>query len=310
MIDVLSVLERFGIEPRLSGKNVSRGWAETDCPFLGCPNPYGHLGINLKSGMFHCWVCGEKGHVTRLLTEGLHFSYKDVKQAIAEFSDGEVYVPESRIDDVEIREILPKEATSQLPDLHRRYLLNRNFDPDFLQEKYKVRACYKTGDYSYRLLIPIFEDGILVSFTCRDVTGKQEKRYMACPNPHYEGGVLINRDVAGILPIKECVFNLDTVQQGGVVLAVEGTFDVFRMGDGAVSTLGVEFVPAQIALILRKKPKKAFVLFDKGALAAAEKLADNLILGCPSVEILTIDKKDPALLSPEEALEIRMEIGL
>jgi len=298
MIDIIGALDKLEIDYKLSGKNVSRGWVEITCVFPNCNDSGYHLGINLSNGLYHCWVCGAKGKFISLLTKGFGRSFKEAKRILTEFSDDEIELPEKIQYEYEIKEILPKEATANLPELHRNYLISRRFDPDLMQKKYKILACYTVGHYAYRIIIPIIESSEIVNFTARDVTGKQEMRYVTCPNDQ------------AVSPMKECVYNLDNLNNNSTVIICEGIFDAWRMGNGAVATMGTEFTPAQIALIARKRPKSAFVLFDKNAISQAEKIANHLSLVCKHIEILTIDAKDPAELTDNEALAIRKEIGI
>jgi len=138
--------------------------------------------------------------------------------------------------------------------------------------------------------------GRTVSFTARDVTNSQEPRYKNMPNED------------SIVPIKQCLYNIDNAENTLVI--VEGIFDAWRIGNGAVATLGTKFTMPQIKLILDKKPKSVFVLFDKGALKEANKLASLLAPHISHTEILEIDVKDPAELSGKEVKMLRREIGL
>lgn len=298
MIDIAGLFNYFDLPLTSSGKNVSKGWVQTHCPFPWCTNPTYHLGINLKTNLFHCWVCGEKGNLKKLLTQGFHIPYEQAKEAIKKFSDSVIYVPDHEDSEVQLRNIFPKESTAELPKPHQLYLLGRNFDPQEIQKKYLIRATYTTGKYAYRIIIPVIEDGFVVSFTSRDITNKQLLRYRA-----------IN-DEDSVIPLKQCVYNIDNLKPESTVCISEGAFDVWRMGNGFISTMGTGFTTAQLALISRKKPKKLFVLFDSTALREANKIAWACSTFCSDIEILEIDKKDPAELTPAEASEIRKEIGL
>ena len=57
MFDVISFLEEYNIDYTTSGKNVTSGWVEINCPFCG-DDPSYHMGVNLSSGLYHCWICG------------------------------------------------------------------------------------------------------------------------------------------------------------------------------------------------------------------------------------------------------------
>jgi len=296
MIDLVGLFDKIQIDYKKSGKNVSKGWLEIACPFPQCSDPGYHMGINLKRGSFHCWICGQKGSLITLLTKGLKIPYYQVKNLLQEFGDDEIYIPEKR-KEIEFHNILPAEATEVLPEPHKQYLINRGFDPTTIQKKYHVKACYTLGNYSYRLLIPVIKEGIVVNFTGRDISGIQKERYKTCPNEK------------ALIPMKECIYNIDTVKKGGQVIICEGAFDAWRMGDGAVATMGMEVTPAQIALLSNKKPFKAYILFDRNTLKTSEKLANLMSLIGSKAEILCINKKDPAELTDEEAKNIRKEIN-
>jgi len=74
--------------------------------------------------------------------------------------------------------------------------------------------------------------------------------------------------------------------------------------------MGTEFTSAQIALIARKQPRNAFVLFDRTAIGPAKKIAYSLNSICSTVEIISIDKKDPAELTEKEVEEIRKQLNI
>ena len=64
--DVLAYLNDRCIDYKLGGKNVSYGWVGIACPFCGY-DPSHHCGVNLEHKGFHCWICGEKGNLVRLI---------------------------------------------------------------------------------------------------------------------------------------------------------------------------------------------------------------------------------------------------
>ena len=294
MFDVISFLESNNIEFKTTGKNVTSGWVELSCPFPSCNDRSFHLGINLKSGLFHCWVCGEKGGANKLVKELLDVNYYEAEKIIESFDTNKEFEEEikSSITKLEI----PKEFSYELPQLHRLYLLKRNFDPEYLQNKYKIMACYQQGRFSYRVMTPIFMNKELVNFTGRDVTDLQKTKYLHMHNEE------------SVIPMKNCLYNIDFVKDK--VIIVEGVTDVWRIGDGAVATLGVEYTTQQLNLLLEKELSEAYVLYDNDKVGKekANKLANALSSFVPHVEILSIDAKDPAELSDNDVLELRKDI--
>ena len=53
------------------------------------------------------------------------------------------------------------------------YLEKRNFDVDELQKKYNLVGGGLVGKYKYRIIIPIYENGILVSWQARTILDKK-----------------------------------------------------------------------------------------------------------------------------------------
>ena len=292
--DILQYLDDKEIEHSEFGKNVTRGWTNISC--LWCEDPSNHLGINLTTKFMNCWACGTKGPATKLIREIEECSWAEANTIVEKYQDNTF---EYLKQDIQIRSnhvILPKEATDVLPKLHRKYLQSRNFDPDTLVLKYDIKACYNIGDWKFRLIIPIYMDRKLVCFTSRDVTGKAESAYKHCPNEK------------AIIPAKECVYNIDSVKDK--VLIMEGVFDVWRFGDGAVDTFGIEFTLAQINLLRKKNLKEAYILFDPEPLAMkkAEELGNILSVFIPWVEAIELEKGDPADMSNKEARKLKNEL--
>ena len=296
MIQILDLLENIGIKYKSSGKNVSSGWVEVSCPAEDCSDPSQHCGIHLGSGNFHCWVCGCKGGIIRFVQMASQMNYHQARKTIEKFSDEIIYVPQENnrnsypID----RNIIPKEASLNLPQLHRDYLIGRNFDPDQIQKDYKIMSCYETGNYSYRIIVPIIIDGITVNFTARDVTGLQDNKYKNCKNNEV------------ILPMKETIYNIDSIKNKAIIC--EGVTDVWRIGKGCVATMGVEYTSSQLSLLAQKELDEIYILFDSDAIMKAEKLANSISTFCSKVEVVELEIGDPADMSRSEVIKLRKEI--
>lgn len=291
MIDIKSLLENLDIDFKDSGENVTHGWINIQCPF--CYDPKNHLGINLESTKYHCWVCGAKGNLEYLLHTITSKPYFEIKQLIKEFEID--FQEEEKPKIINVNSDLLKPYDLVLPEIHRNYLIKRKFDPDFIQAKYHIRSQYKYGYFAYRIVIPVIEEGQVINLTGRDVTDKQEERYKHLPNEK------------AIIPMKDCLYNIDSVKNKAVI--VEGPTDVWRVGDGSIATMGTEFTSAQIKLLKDKQIKNIFILYDKEAEKNAEKLG-NICSSFSHVEILYLDKGDPAEMTDREVKNLRKEIGI
>ena len=179
-----------------------------------------------------------------------------------------------------------------IPSIFSQYLFNRGYQTSQIEQLYGVKACYITGDFKYRLVIPVIENGKIITYVGRDVTGKSALKYKNL------------KEELSVRPAKETIYNIDAV--GDTAIIVEGIFDVWRLKYNAVATLGLVFTRIQVR-ILSRRLKKAFICFDNEPIAAeaARALGEELSMAGVEVYIILIDKKDPDLLSEQEAEEIR-----
>jgi DNA primase len=192
----------------------------------------------------------------------------------------------------------PPEGLMSLSKAAGLYLRGRNFKPLELARKWGLQSFRANGgNFSGRLYIPVIQNGVLVSWQARDVSGKSNYKYLALA------------DGESAAPIKDTVYGIDNAK-GPECIVVEGVFDAMRLGYGAVALFGIKYTQAQIK-ILRNKFKAINILFDPEpqAQASARKLAAALnVLGARAVVWELPGGGDPGDLSPEEAEEVRRAI--
>ena len=290
MFDVKAYLDDRGVPYKTEGKNISEGWIGISCPF--CGDQSSHLGIN-GTGI-NCFRCGTKGNIVKLIQEidtcTLYQAYDTVK------SFDTIGLPDLKSD---IRKrlgdnILPATASKDFPEIHTDYLQSRGYNPTHLIEQYNLYSCYNLGSYKFRVIVPVIENGFIVNFTALAVSG-QSPKYIHCSNKQ------------AVVPMKECLYNIDTVKD--IVLITEGVTDVWRMGNGCVATMGLEYTSSQINLLVQKGVKKAYVMFDSESFAIkkAGKLADSLSVFMESV-IIELSDGDPGDFTDQQVLDLREEI--
>ena len=307
MIAPIPYFESKGIDYHLPGeKNVTRGWVNIQCPFPGCGDPSWHLGINLESELFNCYICGTKGHFVKLIVQIEGCSYSRAESLLNTLSKGsnqglDGFKPLTLYKDIR-KGVLPLESTDLFPDLHLEYLLSRGFDPNFLIPKYKLKATTNTGKFKFRIIIPYFLGSKIVSFTGRDVTGQSFLKYKDCPPE------------ASIIPVKDTVYNIDSVKDR--VLVVEGPLDVWRIGDGAVATSTFNFNNRQLLLLknlARNGVNTCFVMYDpeERANPKAQKFIKAMSTCFNHTEVLTLEgSSDPGEMPEGEVRHLRKELGL
>ena len=305
MINPIPYFESKRIDYHLPGeKNVSRGWIGIRCPFPDCGDPSWHCGINLESEMFNCYICGNKGHFKKLIVALEGCSYSEAEAILNTLDKGsnlnEAKETTSSLYKGIGERVLPLESTDFLPDLHGAFLQSRGFDPDYLITKYKLRACGNLGRYKFRIIIPYFVGGKVVTFTARDVTRQSRLSYKDCPPEE------------SIVPVKHSLYNVDSVKDR--VLIVEGPLDAWRIGDGAVATSTFNYSKQQIVQLSRLKArgvKSCFIMYD--AEEKAIKKAERLVLGLGwnHMEILKLSEPgDPGEMGEGDVRHLRKELGL
>lgn len=300
--DIVRFLQDNNIPFSEGGRNVGRDWLGIEvCPFCGADN--NHCGINQQTKSFNCFVCGKTGLLPLFIHETLNLSWNEVYKKINEYSD--------QVQEITFREsgdkvIFPKPITEEMPKLANQYLEKRGFDPEFLHNEYNLKytlgdAFLKVGkdysNFSYRIIIPIYMNNILVSYTGRDYTGHREPRYM---NPLLD---------ACIIPPTSAIYGYDNIKKGGKAIFVEGYTDAWKMRGETVSTGGKVITKEQIRYIAEKDLELAVILFDEDAEKEADKFANNLTGVVKRIIVSTLEGvKDPGMLCYAEATLIRTKL--
>jgi DNA primase len=296
-MDLKELLENNNVKIWTSGKNVSKGWIGLQCPF--CGDTSNHLGIRLSDYSCRCWKCGKKSLVN-VLMEILEIKYQDAKKTIGQLeSPSESTTLQSvgkpkRMPGFEKCEKpglpIPEEATDAFPRIHLDYLRGRGFNPFKLISKYQLKAVYTIGPYKFRVIIPIIYQNRPVTFVARDVTGESKLKY-------------INASEKNFLNPKDYIYNIDTIPIGGDAVCVEGPMDVWKLGDGAISFLGINHSEKQLFYLLEKKIRNLHIFFDNDTAGknAATKLAKVAAPFVRSINVVQITHlKDPGELTLEQ----------
>lgn len=290
--DICQYLENRNISYSDKGKNIASGWIGTTCVF--CDDQSTHLGINLQSNAYNCLKCGEKGNILHLIQEidqvpipkAIQIFYQFQGTTLSYLDEPIHHQPPSQIQ-------LPKGASKNFAGVFTNYLLGRKFNPSQIIRDYDLYCCHTIGDFKFRLIIPVYFNDQCVTFTSRDVTNKAIIPYCHCP---------IEKS---IIPIKETLYNIDSVKDKAVV--VEGVTDVWRLGEGCVATFGTKYTKEQ--LVLLSSVKKIYILYDSDAKEQSEKLGNDLSCFINEVEILYLDEGDPANMDQFEALKLMKYLG-
>lgn len=287
-----------------TGKVRQGTWLACICPFHKDTNPSG--AINLKTGSFHCWSCGTETMFNFVSTvAGCSPEVREVFKVLDPYTTGKDYMVPVVDEDKELeREITVKidkglkmPGHSPLSPLCRKYLKKRGLNPDYMEKHYGLKDGGVGGPWAYRIMIPVYEDGKLVCWQGRHI-GDDKIRYKSSSKKESKN-------------IKECVFNIDNVP-GDTCVVVEGVFDVFKIGPGAVCLCGISVEDIQLRL-LAERFKTVYMMFDhepeaqKRAKECQAKL-DHMGVEAINVDVSGFDGKDAGDMGIEEVLEIRKEL--
>ena len=286
MLTITELLDEQGVDYKTNVQhtNVREGWLGVKCPF--CRDVVGkyHMGINLDSGHCSCWVCGwhSLANVLVELTGEPYFSCVQWADIISAQT---------------IREELPKRGRLKVPKgvthlgwHHRRYLLDRGFKPNQLVHAWNIRGIDNSPGKSHSIYIPITYRGEVVSWTTRRLSDKSPRYITAKPE---EQTMSPNDFLFGEC---HCLH---------MIVVVEGPFDMFRIGYGAATTMGLGLSQKQF-LRVAKYPTR-ILCFDNEpmAQARAKELCKELS-GFPGETLnLCLDAPDPGSATSEEISDLR-----
>lgn len=293
------------IEYRSSGKNVSRGEYSICCPF--CSEGRFHCGINPVKQLFHCWICGNKGDIAKLLSKLLSISYIEARTIINPISDLKKALENRDTKNIQVEEI-KKIKKFELPAYTKPFIKDskniwQEIAHDFLVDKYnltwnhildaKLHYCIN-GKYKNSIIIPIYFNGKLVNFISRTWDKNAHKRYENCPNE------------LSLVNIKKVVYNYDRVYNKKQVIVTEGCFDAIKVGlDRSVAVCGTEVSQEQKNLLVTLKADELIIMFDNDPhLKTTSKKAQDLVdYLSPFVKIKVIKLphgKDPGDMERDE----------
>lgn len=287
MFDAKKFTSDFHIDTPKGGKHQRAGWINIPCPMCA-GNPGYHGGFNTADAYYNCYRCGNHW-IPKVVSALLKVPIRNAVNITAKYLTGEQrkkYVKKQYADKLKF----PPTTTSDLPQRHRDYLMDRHYDPAQLARLWDLKATQHIGNYKFRIVAPIYLDGRLISYQARDITGAHSAKYMACAEQNE------------VFHHKFSLYGIDNVTNGRAI-CVEGITDAWRFGHGAVATFGIEFTMPQVAL-LSKRITRLFIFFDDDPQAQqkAEQLGTMLSVFGINTEILSDDTvQDPAQLTQSAA---------
>ncbi len=279
-----------------SNKHYREGWINVPCPFC-TGNPGYHLGYNTNGNYFACFRCGGHPEIKTLMNV-LNVPYSEVQKILYEYK-GKFYIkpPVIKIRKKAFKIPSMVKEINELPK-HMKYLKQRGFNPDYLVNKYGIKGWGPYGllddiNYSFRIFIPVFWEGVVVSWQTRDITDKSPLKYLSCP---------LKRE---LVPHKEILYQ---VPVSDYVVLTEGVFDVWKIemaGYLGTCCFGIEYSINQLKLL--KNYKKTIIFFDseKQAQNKAKEIKSRLeFMGKEVINTVPPVGEDPGSLTVKEIKEM------
>ncbi len=275
------------------------GWVKGDEVIFKCTYSKGcngqhhkdKLQVNLKSDIFHCWVCNWSGGSLLKILWRLGEDDPDYADYLAEQERGPSKDRDGKVYDA-VR--LPKEfQTLSVPSRNPyfrqaiAYLAGRGITSEDVLD-YKLGYC-EDGKYKDRVIVPSFDEhGELNFFVGRGIWERTSPPYLS---GHFE---------------KDIVFNDLLVDWSKPITLVEGPFDALKAGHNAIALQGKVPSKKLMSKIYRLRPR-TYVALDADAGPAMLKIAGDLVSN--DVETLVVDwpdgVKDPGECTRERFAEIR-----
>lgn len=283
------ILTELNIPKAPEGHHHSRpGWIQIDCPFCGKDSHKWHLGYSEEGKFLNCWQCGYHS-LSSVLIEATGRSYREIKKLLG---DLEAFRPKKI--KVKGRLQMPK-GVEGLHPAHRKYLWSRGYNNEGIYQLIKlwgIQAIGIASHLSWRIFIPIYYQGRMVSWTTRSISNKVT-RYISASLEQES------------MPHKELLYGEDYVRHG--IIIHEGPTDTWSTGPGAVSTFGIGYTKAQLNR-MAKYPTRA-VCFDNEpeAQKRANSLCDDLSVFPGETYNVQLDSKDPASASKKEIKKLRRQ---
>jgi hypothetical protein len=283
MFDWIAFLDARGIEYVTKGHNASKNHVGIPCPWCGTSDPSHHMGIDLRGYGYNCYRDSSHSGKSpaRLIVALTGCTYEQARMIL---ENEDVPLPTTdetfetdmmtRLGGSVDRKLRATGKLALLPEfkpITNKGLCRTLILPYLRKRGYSERGAlniadrfslhYATsGKFAYRIIIPIYQDKQLVTWTSRTITN-DELRYRTLsydPETAKKSGLPI-----APMNIKECVFDYDELLSGGKTLVVtEGPFDAMRItyyGEeyGILGTclFSTSMLPAQMERLLELSSK-------------------------------------------------------
>lgn len=285
---ISEIISQYNIPTAPEHHHHSReGWIQIDCPWCTKNARRWRLGIPEQGWICNCWSCGVHTLIDTLV-EITNESYVGIKRLV----DTLDFHPsrKGRREELKGNLILPS-GLGPLLTQHKNYLKERGFNPNKLEKLWKLQGIGLAENLAWRIFIPITYKGEVVSWSTRAIVDDVDRRYINAKSSQEK------------FSLKKVLYGGDLARH--CIIVVEGPADAWRIGPGAVATLGVGYTKAQL-LKISKYPVRV-IAFDSepDAQKRASELCNALSVFPGNTKNLVVSSKDPGEISEKEVKLLR-----
>ena len=264
-------------------KPSTKGNYAFTCPF--CKHHKPKLEVDPIVGVWHCWVCGEKGRTPTSLLKKVHASHDQVEEMKSYFPNGKGEQVEKTYQAVQ----LPKEFVSLSTKSNKlayrqakAYLTTRGISDEDIT-KYNIGYC-ETGKYRNSIIIPSYnKDGQVNYYISRS--------YEKDPARKYNAPSCNKNEIIGL----EYYINWKCP-----VILCEGIFDAIALKRNAIPLFGKTIPKSLMLKLVENDVKTVYLALDNDALKEAIEYSHQLLNLGKDVYLIELQGKDPSDIGFEE----------
>jgi hypothetical protein len=278
-------------------KKASKDNIEVACAFCG-PGHSGHkLGLNVVTGEYGCWRNAEyRGrNPIRAVQVLVNCDWEQAKHLTTlyfNWSFDHIPVVHDKADIPEIPVKKPADFLSfgAVPILEKpfiNYLKNRNFDPNYVIQRFDLHYCIN-GKYAHRIVIPLMFGKDWYGWTARTILNTDAKRYITCGDEETTN------------KITNFLFDEQNLKSGDKLIIAEGPLDAIMInscllpGIQATSLFGQQISDKQLLKLVNLKDKfgEMILALDQDAYLSSIKMATQIKNFIPDIKVISPPAKD------------------
>lgn len=261
------------------------GWLQVDCPFCERGSKKWHMGYSLEGNYVNCYRCGSHTLLSTLM-EMTGLDYGECKKLLDDIS-----VVITKEEKPRGHLILPDRLSEYLYGPHRMYLHDRGCNVRLLEKLWKIQCIGIASRLAWRIFIPIIYKGETVSWSTRSISKNACSRYINAKADQEA------------MPIKSLLYGEDFIRDTAII--VEGFFSAWRIGPGAVATMGAVVTQIQLDKLIKYPVRVVCFDNDETGQTRARKLCDDLGSFPGETYNVVLDAPDPAEANEKDIKKLR-----